>query len=283
MNRGIYDIAVLFDPTSAAVDGARAAGAVERQGRLHVRRVDRPAAAAIPHRAELGRRRGAVARLHGRRQQPDRFALQLEPRPDRRDADDDEGAHRRHATARSSTRWATAARAARSSRTRPRRSSPGCSTASSRAATTRTRSPPASRSSDCVLLVNFYAGPEWTALMTGLTQAQINAKKTAINGHLDQIGCQSWNNAFGFNNKPGNYVPTLVDQPDDRRDRADRRAAQQLPAAGRAGLRPGDQSERHALRRRRPRRRGLGHRPPASPRAARARGRPATTSASSTG
>ncbi|HSB18871.1 MAG TPA: DUF6351 family protein [Anaeromyxobacteraceae bacterium] len=63
---------------------------------------------------------------------------------------------------------------------------------------------------DCVLLVNFYAGPEWTALMAGLTQAQINAKKTAINGHLDHVGCQSWNNAFGFNNKPGNYVPTLV-------------------------------------------------------------------------
>src|SRR5262249_33229591 len=64
--------------------------------------------------------------------------------------------------------------------------------------------------SDCVLLVNFYAGPDWTALMTGLTQTQINAKKTAINGHLDQVGCQSWNNAFGFNNKPGNYARTLV-------------------------------------------------------------------------
>jgi hypothetical protein len=63
---------------------------------------------------------------------------------------------------------------------------------------------------DCVLLVNLYAGPEWSALMSGLTQAQINAKKTAINGHLDQLGCQSWNNAFGFNNKPGNYVRTLV-------------------------------------------------------------------------
>ncbi|MBE0620583.1 MAG: hypothetical protein IH605_08335 [Burkholderiales bacterium] len=63
---------------------------------------------------------------------------------------------------------------------------------------------------DCVLLVNFYAGPDWTGLMTGLTQAQINAKKTAINGHLDQSACQGWNNTFGFNNKPGNYVPTLV-------------------------------------------------------------------------
>src|SRR5436309_5257043 len=66
---------------------------------------------------------------------------------------------------------------------------------------------------DCVLLVNFYAGPEWTALTGGLTQAQINAKKTAINGHLDHRGCQSWNNSFGFNNKPGNYVPTLVLNP----------------------------------------------------------------------
>jgi hypothetical protein len=63
---------------------------------------------------------------------------------------------------------------------------------------------------DCVLLVNFYAGPEWTALMAGKTQTEINAKKAAINGHLNNLGCQSWNNAFGFNNKPGNYARTLV-------------------------------------------------------------------------
>jgi len=63
---------------------------------------------------------------------------------------------------------------------------------------------------DCVLLVNFYAGAEWTSLMAGLTQAQINAKKTAINGHLDHSGCHGWNNSFGFNNKSGNYARTLV-------------------------------------------------------------------------
>jgi len=63
---------------------------------------------------------------------------------------------------------------------------------------------------DCVLLVNAYQSPEWLALQAGLTQDQINAKKTAINGHLDWRGCQSWNNSFGFNGKPGNYVPTLV-------------------------------------------------------------------------
>ena len=61
-----------------------------------------------------------------------------------------------------------------------------------------------------MLLVNTYVTPQWTGLMAGLTQAQINAKKTAINGHLDHTGCHSWNNAFGFNNMPGNYVPTLV-------------------------------------------------------------------------
>ena len=38
----------------AAVDAAGAAGAMERQGGLHLRRVDRSAAASIPHRAELG-------------------------------------------------------------------------------------------------------------------------------------------------------------------------------------------------------------------------------------
>src|SRR6266513_3304552 len=63
---------------------------------------------------------------------------------------------------------------------------------------------------DCVLLVNFYAGPDWTALMTGLSQAQIHAKKAAINGHLDHRGCQSWNTSCGFNNKPGNFVPFVV-------------------------------------------------------------------------
>src|SRR5882672_11376591 len=63
---------------------------------------------------------------------------------------------------------------------------------------------------DCVLLVNAYVSAEWTALMGGFTQAQINAKKAAINGHLNQLGCQSWNNAFGFNNKPGNYARTLI-------------------------------------------------------------------------
>ena len=64
---------------------------------------------------------------------------------------------------------------------------------------------------DCVLLVNLYVKPEWQALMAGLTQAQINAKKAAINGHRDELGCRGWHNSFGFNNKPGNYFPQTVD------------------------------------------------------------------------
>src|SRR6195256_6459932 len=38
---------------------------------------------------------------------------------------------------------------------------------------------------DCVLLVNFYDGPEWTALMSGLSQTDINVKKAKISGHLN--------------------------------------------------------------------------------------------------
>ena len=59
---------------------------------------------------------------------------------------------------------------------------------------------------DCTLLAEAYNKPAWTALQAGLTQAQINAKKAAINGHPDQTGCHGWYNAFGSNGKVGNYV-----------------------------------------------------------------------------
>ncbi len=66
---------------------------------------------------------------------------------------------------------------------------------------------------DCVLLVNAYQSTAWNALMTseGLTTpAQINPKKTAINGHLDQTACHGWYDLFGTNNKAGNYIPMLI-------------------------------------------------------------------------
>src|SRR5688500_15363191 len=63
---------------------------------------------------------------------------------------------------------------------------------------------------DCVLLAEAYQKPTWLSLMGGLSQAQINAKKTAINGHLDQTGCHAWYNLFGSNGKAGNYVQRFV-------------------------------------------------------------------------
>jgi hypothetical protein len=59
---------------------------------------------------------------------------------------------------------------------------------------------------DCTLLAEAYNKPGWAALQAGLTQAQINAKKAAVNGHPDQTGCHGWYNAFGSNGKVGNYV-----------------------------------------------------------------------------
>lgn len=65
---------------------------------------------------------------------------------------------------------------------------------------------------DCVLLVEAYQKPAmmsvWSTL--GLTQAQINARKAAINGHLDQTACHSWYNAFGNNGQPGLFFARSV-------------------------------------------------------------------------
>ncbi len=63
---------------------------------------------------------------------------------------------------------------------------------------------------DCVLLVRYFDSPAFKALVSGLTQADINAKKAAIAGHLDQTGCFGWNNSFGTNGKPGQFVPVFV-------------------------------------------------------------------------
>ena len=63
---------------------------------------------------------------------------------------------------------------------------------------------------DCVALVEAYQKPQWLALMTGQTQAQINARKAAINGHPDQSACHAWFNAFGSNGKAGVYNQRLV-------------------------------------------------------------------------
>jgi hypothetical protein len=63
---------------------------------------------------------------------------------------------------------------------------------------------------DCELLVRLYVKPEWAALMGGLSQEQINAKKAAINGHRDQTGCHAWFNSFAAVGRPGNFIPDAV-------------------------------------------------------------------------
>ena len=63
---------------------------------------------------------------------------------------------------------------------------------------------------DCVVLIEAYQKPEWLALTTGQTQAQMNARKAAINGHPDQSACHAWYNAFGSNGRAGLYFPRLV-------------------------------------------------------------------------
>ncbi len=70
---------------------------------------------------------------------------------------------------------------------------------------------------DCVLLVRYFASPSFTGLIdsqtVGLTAAQktafTNAKKAAIAGHLSQLGCISWNAAFGTTGRAGN-IPGLA-------------------------------------------------------------------------
>jgi hypothetical protein len=69
--------------------------------------------------------------------------------------------------------------------------------------------------SDCALLVNFYNSAAWTAQLTtdGIDindPTKFNPVKAAINGHLDQSGCHAWVNSFANLGHPGLYVPTVV-------------------------------------------------------------------------
>lgn len=66
---------------------------------------------------------------------------------------------------------------------------------------------------DCVLLIEAYQKPAFVGaggLWAGLTQAEINARKAAINGHVDQTACHAWYNAFGSNGRAGLFFQRLV-------------------------------------------------------------------------
>jgi hypothetical protein len=60
---------------------------------------------------------------------------------------------------------------------------------------------------DCVVLVEAYQKPAMVSVWSnlGLSQAQINARKAAINGHVDPTACHAWYNSFGSNGQPGVY------------------------------------------------------------------------------
>ena len=61
---------------------------------------------------------------------------------------------------------------------------------------------------DCVLLLNHFNSPAFAAQNAGLPAAQVNAKRAAIAGHLTQIGCIAWAGAFGNTGRPG-FIPGL--------------------------------------------------------------------------
>ena len=136
---------------------------------------------------------------------------------------------------------------------------------------------------DCVLLVNFYAS---AGLAGAAGRPHAGADQREEDG--DQrpprpAGLPVVEQRVRLQRQAGQLRAHARDRPEHGRHGAGGRAAQQLPAAGRARLRPGDQPERHALRRRRPVHRGVGHDRRHRRRAACVRARRSTTSACSTG
>jgi Tannase-like family of unknown function (DUF6351) len=67
---------------------------------------------------------------------------------------------------------------------------------------------------DCLQLIHAYSSTAWKTLMSdqGLDQAAIDVKKAAINGHVDPLGCRAWVNSFANVGRPGNYAPFVVDR-----------------------------------------------------------------------
>ena len=66
---------------------------------------------------------------------------------------------------------------------------------------------------DCVLLGNYFASPQFGALTKDMTPAQIAAKKAAIAGHMDDKACPAWAMSFGSSNNPGVYTNPRTKKP----------------------------------------------------------------------
>jgi hypothetical protein len=59
---------------------------------------------------------------------------------------------------------------------------------------------------DCVLLGNYYKSRSFTALTAGMSGEQIAAKKAIIEGHKDDKACPAWINSFGNTSNPGVFL-----------------------------------------------------------------------------
>jgi hypothetical protein len=59
---------------------------------------------------------------------------------------------------------------------------------------------------DCVLLGNYYKTPQFAALTAGMSAEQVAAKKAAIEGHKDEKACPAWISSFGSTNDPGVFA-----------------------------------------------------------------------------
>jgi Tannase-like family of unknown function (DUF6351) len=66
---------------------------------------------------------------------------------------------------------------------------------------------------DCVLLGNYFKSADFAALTAGMTPEQVNLKKAAIAGHMDEKACPAWVNSFGNSNTPGVYPSPRNQQP----------------------------------------------------------------------
>jgi len=71
---------------------------------------------------------------------------------------------------------------------------------------------------DCGLLVEVYDNPRWRRLMAsgGYSLTEINRKKAAINGHADHTACIGWFNSFGPNKLAGSYESVREVTPTNR-------------------------------------------------------------------
>jgi Tannase-like family of unknown function (DUF6351) len=66
---------------------------------------------------------------------------------------------------------------------------------------------------DCVMLDSYFASQQFAALTKELTPAQLATKKAAIAGHMDEKACRAWAMSYGPSNNPGVYTHPRTNKP----------------------------------------------------------------------